>query len=547
LGADLVGKRFSCIDPVLSMIDFEGFYEACKRKINREECVFYANAIGFSKQEKSIARLYFNELLKKYENVWSHTELKNYCLKHSGAKGLAQLCPYEISLKIARKASIIIADYYHLFNPLIKEIILDKINKKLSNSILIIDEAHNLPERIRSLMSNSLTTISLKKAFEECKKLGLIDLEKKLRIVDKALKKTARKHLSLKVSEALVLKNFFLNELEKNLTDFEGFILELREAGLEFLEASSKHSSALLSISRFLSKWVENLEGHVRIIKRFSNGKDFGLQIKSLDASLITRKIFNESHSVVLMSGTLLPTKMYADLLGLNIERTVLKEYDSPFPRENRLNLIVPSVTTKFSNRNFFEFEKIAEIVSKIVNKVPGNSAVFFPSFNVLEKVSLFLEKKVSRTLLKQKEKMSASEVQTLLNNFKNAGNSFGAVLLAVSAGSFAEGIDLPGNQLLCAIIVGIPLQEMTLELKCLIDYFQEKFGRGWHYGYIFPSMNKAIQAAGRVIRSSEDEGIIVFMDKRFTWKNYASCFPKNFSKIVTNEPEKFVELFWSN
>ena len=140
---------------------------------------------------------------------------------------------------------------------------------------------------------------------------------------------------------------------------------------------------------------------------------------------------------------------------------------------------------------------------------------------------------------------MNAFDLAQLVQRFRNAGNAFGSVMLAVSGGSISEGIDLPGNQLLCALVVGIPLQEMDLELKCLIDYYNDKFGAGWKYGYIFPAMNKAIQASGRVIRNESDEGITVFLDKRYEWENYKKCFPKDFSSITTNEPEKYVKLFW--
>jgi len=116
-----------------------------------------------------------------------------------------------------------------------------------------------------------------------------------------------------------------------------------------------------------------------------------------------------------------------------------------------------------------------------------------------------------------------------------------------VLGGSFSEGVDYLGNALKGVVIVGVPLQEMNLELKSLIDYYEEKFGRGWHYAYIYPAMNKAMQAAGRCIRDISDEGIITFMDKRYLWQNYSSCFPKDFSKTVTVEPEKFVKLFFSN
>jgi DNA excision repair protein ERCC-2 len=108
-----------------------------------------------------------------------------------------------------------------------------------------------------------------------------------------------------------------------------------------------------------------------------------------------------------------------------------------------------------------------------------------------------------------------------------------------------AEGLDFPGNQLLAAVIVGIPLAEMNLETQALVQYYDHKFKQGWHYGYIFPAMGKAIQASGRVIRTPEDQGIVVFLDKRYAWDNYKNCLPPTQEFIVTATPLEDVKRFW--
>ena len=141
---------------------------------------------------------------------------------------------------------------------------------------------------------------------------------------------------------------------------------------------------------------------------------------------------------------------------------------------------------------------------------------------------------------------MTSTERATQLQRFRNAASGFGAVMLAVSNGSYSEGLDYPGNHLLCSIVVGVPLQEMTLFNSCLVQYFEEKFSAGWHYGYLYPAMTKAIQASGRVIRDSTDRGVSVFLDARFGWSNYSKCFPKDFELIKTNSPKEFIEKFWA-
>lgn len=538
-GIDLVGRKFMCSNLFLSDAMQSAFYELCRKKRRREECEFYENIIGFDSKQREKARLYQSELKKEYDGIWSHLELKDYCENAFNGKGL---CAYEAAMLLAKKSSIVIADYYHLFNPGIQGIVLQKAKKKLKDCILVIDEAHNLPERVRKLLGATLSIHSIDRAIDELDKLNQPGLTKRLQAIKKIVKGIGRQKLSAKKTEALIARETLSKELKK-IDESEMLSVELRDFGAEFIEAFPQGRSFLISIANFLERWSEEQPSYIRIVK--STGKNISIQLKALDPGIVTKKIFSESHSSILMSGTLLPTKMYSDLLGLDENRTELKEYSSPFPRENKLSLVVPTVTTKYSRRNPEEFERIAGIVSAIVDRIPGNSAVFFPSFELIETIAPLLEEKTSRVLLKQKREMNSRERFNLLNRFKQHGTGFGAVLLAVASGSFSEGIDFFGEQLLGAIIVGIPLGEMDLEVECLIKYYQEKFGSGWHYGYLYPAVARAIQASGRVIRDRNDRGVIVFLDKRYTWQNYEKCFPKDFEKIVTEKPEKFVEEFW--
>ncbi|MBI4043322.1 MAG: ATP-dependent DNA helicase [Candidatus Diapherotrites archaeon] len=542
---DLVGKKYMCSDPLLEGYDSSGFYELCLKKVRNEECRYYGNFHGYDAKGKARARLAREKLYKAKEAmIMSHLELKNLAKEFSLGVKEAPLCAYEASLGLAKKSQVIIADYFHLLHPSISEIILPKIGKELKDCVVIVDEAHNLPERMRRIMSASTSTNTLQRAQEELKKMGNEELQEKVHGMHETLKKLGR-HKLAGAREALVTQRDFTEPLKEWLSDPQEFCSELRAQGLDYMEASGKGSSALISIASFLEKWGAEQKNSARILRRTSTEHAYTLTLKALDASQVTQPIFNDVHSVILMSGTLLPTDMYRQILGLQSERTLQKEYESPFPAHHRLNLVVPNVTTKYTQRNAEEFERIAGMIARTVNHVPGNSAVFFPSFQMLENIAPFLKDKVPRELLKQTEGMNPSQVAELLQRFRSAGNAFGAVLLGAASGSLAEGLDFPGNQLLCAVIVGIPLEEMDLEVKSLIEYYEERFAQGWHYGYLYPAITKAIQASGRVIRTETDEGIAVFMDARYTWENYKKCFPKTFPRITTEEPEKYVKVFW--
>ena len=139
---------------------------------------------------------------------------------------------------------------------------------------------------------------------------------------------------------------------------------------------------------------------------------------------------------------------------------------------------------------------------------------------------------------------MSKGEKQEFLEKYKSYANGQGACLLAVASGSFGEGVDLP-DTVRCVVVVGLPLNSPDLETQELIKYYDQKFGKGWDYGYIYPAMNKVVQAAGRSIRSEKDKGVLVFLDQRFTWQSYYRCFPRDWRIKVRNEYKEDISEFW--
>jgi len=274
------------------------------------------------------------------------------------------------------------------------------------------------------------------------------------------------------------------------------------------------------------------------------SGKSFvTLSLACLDPAMYTKEIITRSHSTVLMSGTLFPQEMYRNVLGLP-ENTEMKSYESPFRRENRLNLIVPGITTKYSQRSDDTYKKIASYVASCANAVKGNCAVFFPSYAFRNAIYPLIKNSVAKPLLLEEQESDKEGRKALYNQFI-ALHRTGAVLLGVQAGSFSEGIDLAGDFLNGVIVVGIPLEMPDLETKSLIDYYDLKFSRGWDYGYSYPAMIRTIQAAGRCIRTENDRGVCIFMDERFLWANYRKVFPSDFKFTVTDAPEREIRNFW--
>ena len=524
--ADIIGKKWMCPVSGVERLYSNEFADYCKAVREDNKCEFYANTRTKSKLTVK-AKAVLSELKKLSP---CHTETaREVCSKY-------KLCPYEISALMAKDADVIITDYYYIFSPAIRDSFFKRIQKDVSKTIIIVDEGHNLASRVRELMTERLSSFMIKRAVNEAKKFGYYEARENLIKIKNILDSLSRE---LKQDdEALIKKQEFTKKINQ-IADYNDLVSDLEFIGDAIRE--TKKQSSIGSIARFLSAWQGPDNGFVRIIEK--KPKSIILSYRCLDPSLVTRDMINSAHSTIIMSGTLTPTPMYKDLLGFE-ENTVEKLYKSPFPIKNRLNLVIPETTTKYSLRNEKQFRRIAKICADIVNEVPGNSALFFPSYSLRDSINHFFTKLCRKTTFLEIPNLKKEEKKELLEKFKSYKDS-GAVLLCVASGSFGEGIDLPGI-LKCVVVIGIPLQKPDLEAKALIDYYDMKFGKGWDYGYRFPGFNKSLQSAGRCIRSSTDRGVIVFLDKRYCWPVYFKCFPIEMEIKITKDYLKEIKYFFS-
>ena len=516
---DLIGKRHMCHIPGIDLITSSQFSEYCKDVVDNENCQFYNNI-------KKDGKLSFEaKNLLSETRVLDVDELKKLCSTN-------KVCPYEIALLRAKNSNIIIMDYFHIFSPYISSIFLKRTEKTLHESIIIIDEAHNLPFRILESLSSKLSLNILRRAIKEAQGYEsalshLEEIENLLINLTKNLEK-----------ERLVKKEEFKLNYEEIISKLEPIAEETRK---------DKRSSYIGSVIEFLMAWQGQDQGFARILsKSIINEREvISLAYSCLDASLISTDIINSAYCIICMSGTLTPSKMYSDLLGF--KNPILKSYPNPFPSKNRLNLLVPKTSTKFTKRTPDMYKEIANEIAPIINEIQGNSIVFFPSYKLRDAVDVFFRNLCYKTTYHEQKGISKQEKEALLENFKKDKDK-GAVLLAVISGNYSEGIDLPGDLLKAVIIVGLPLSKPDLETTELINYYDQKFSKGWEYAYIYPAMQKTIQAAGRCIRSEKDIGIIVFLDERYSWNNYYKFFPPDFDIKITKLPvERIKEFFKKN
>jgi len=504
---DLVAKSNLCIDPFLFGLGSE-FYELCEKKIKKMACRPYLNAIGKGRLKNKI----INDFVTAAKPAMHSSELREECQNYD-------LCPYVTSLVLAKKARVIVCDVNHIFVNSIRTSLFNFLGISLNDCIFIFDEAHNLPGRLRNILSDSLSLKQInyaRKEYEKCPKD--YDLTEFLESLEYMLDKQ---------------KNGFVddNYFDKLFSD-ERIVDALLNAG-DFILENEKKKPNILRIASFITSWLTDKKVKARYKKNDT------IYLKGLDPAFLSSYIFNESFGCFLMSATFSPMQMYVDVLGIN--NPYLRQYPSPFPKENKIVQYVENVTTKYQERKE-NIPKIAKIVKDTINKVSGNIAVFFPSYDILQSIYLRVSENTIKKIYAQEKHMGVLETKRLVDNFKKNKTGFGSVLFAVVGGSFSEGVDYPGDDLIGIIMVGFPFPEPDYEMNSLIRFYDNLGKSGWNYAYLYPTVSKVVQACGRGIRSETDKAFILLLDKRFGWSKYKSLFPVDYN-ISKFDQKKFSEF----
>ena len=453
-----------------------------------------------------------------------------------------EVCPFELSTDCLDEADIVVADYNYVFSPrsLLQRLTTSKFGStKKSN--LVIDEAHNLPQRATGYFSPSLSFSFLngilwqlprnKKALycgaEAVVKDCLEIFESyKPRMKGVSARITPDKARFIRQLESI--KDLLSKYLQDTLTIKQGDpIVSLYNEWFSFSEGLQLEGDAFVSI--------------------FQNDPTGGaLKIICCDASPQLENVYKAFNSVAAFSATLKPFPYYAKVSGFTDESSNCCEFVSPFEKEKRKLLVIPQVSTKFSDRAS-NYQKIADAIVRLTANKVGNYIAFFPSFAFLDAVHEKLPP-CNLEVIKQEREWKKASVDMALAQMKMLRTP--TLLFAVQGGVFAEGVDYPGDMLIGALIVGPPLPTFDLEREVLREYYENNHGLGFHYAYIYPAMAKVIQAAGRVIRSEEDRGLIVLMDKRFLAAEYAETMPSDWfehsvHELVSQQISLDIANFW--
>jgi len=470
------------------------------------------------------------ELLQR-EDVLTRDVIQEQAKEHT-------VCPFELCLDLSSWCDNIICDYNYVFDP---NVYLKRFFAEGTKGeyIFLVDEAHNLVERSREMYSAQI----YKEDFLEIKKLVKrydSRLEADFNKCNKILLDYKRECEKYILYDNIGNFVFALQRLASNLDEF-------LQKQPEFTERKTV-TEFYLNVRNFLNMY-ELVDSHYVIYSEHTEDSRFMLKLYCVDPSANLQTCLNKGNATIFFSATLLPIQYYKSLLSTQKDNYAVYA-ETAFSEEQRLLLVGRDVSSKYTRRNQAEFARIADYIAKTARAKCGNYMVFFPSYKMMEQVYEAFKSQFSEgiDLLLQEIGMKEEEREGFLAEFAmERKNSL--VAFCVMGGIFGEGIDLKHEQLIGAIIVGTGLPQISNEREILMNYYENVTGQGFDYAYRYPGMNKVLQAAGRVIRTIEDVGVIELLDERFLQSDYKGLFPREWEKYVTctiQDVETHLKHFWN-
>jgi DNA excision repair protein ERCC-2 len=508
----------------------------------------------------------------------------------------SEICAWASVRIAAKEADVIVCDYNHIFIENVMKTSLSSMGIDLSNSILIVDEAHNLPDRVRNGLERHLRRNAFANVcFEIDEYLGNKEKEidktnsdntfdpgeiedirelkrqvaklrkemekwfdvKKIQLGEKKDMKIDTKDFLNKINECLMesldtqfenkygimkkMINLLYNVTPEELTEEEKETACTRLAYMLEICIEYRDNSALaLVIDRILPSSREIKDDDKQYIR---------LHSFLLDPGVVSGPLFEQTSGSILMSGTLYPPSMYSDILQIPEDRKVIsKEYKSDFLSNRRPILIARDVTTKFTSRGLPNTNKINQHIKSTIKNSKGNIAIFFPSYAMMDKFNDLKEDWIPTTIwprpkvIEEKRKMSKREIENSKNLlYELESKGVRGILIGVLGGKFSEGVDYSDNILQAVICIGLPLAPPSSKQDALKNYYEKRFGNSlaWRYTSSQPAVNSLMQAIGRPIRKGEDRALVVLLENRLLHSNYKICMPNSLQTIGVSNPER--------
>ncbi|MDT2673551.1 ATP-dependent DNA helicase [Enterococcus dongliensis] len=466
------------------------------------------------------------------EDQYTRPVIEKYAQKH-------ELCPFELSLDVSRFCDLVIGDYNYLFDPTVY--LRRFFEEEDKTNLVLVDEAHNLVNRSKEMYSASISRETIARIQK--------DLDKAFRKLIKAFKKVDNEF-------ELILQSLDGKAYHHQQTAPDSLVnslFKLQEQIKEWLAEYPDHpvQQKMLPIYFEILRFTRMSEYYDDHYQTTVEHKRYDLIVKEfcIDPSWFLEQTMEKVGSSILFSASFSPLDYYQEVLGGG-EESLSYRLPNPFPAENRLVMVDASIQTTYQKRTQ-SIPKIVSSIEALVRSKTGNYLVFFPSFQYLDQVAAYFHEVYPEVTIQiQGTKLSEVEREAFLASFDERPEKT-MIGFCVLGGIFSEGIDLVGDRLIGTIVVGVGLPQINHEQELIKEYYDEKQNQGFSYAYQLPGMNKVIQAAGRVIRTMSDRGIILLLDQRYTNPHYQNLLPINWSdrKVVYNSEDinKTANDFWQN
>lgn len=580
---DMIGQSGMCVEPFAGNRGASFSLLCANHRKNRQCKPWLTSAPAFERRILSDP-LHVDQLVEM-----SKTHVEN------GQK--TQTCPWKAARNAAKEAQLIVCDYNHLFIEGVRNASLKAMGLKLDDLVVIVDEAHNLPDRVRKGMQSRLTPTMVRNAISEVEEhygnlhqvsmvndsMGdSLELKKWSLEVCKEFRQVLTREFKRLVGELSrddemeIQAIEVLNWLNEAFDKVSAHVSQSTLTGSDNVSLVPKKNIRLKVFKELLETnevdvdedgdnepSAHLLAQQIDVLERFGNGtalclvfdgqgRDGRIITHLLDAGLVAGPIFEQVSGSILMSGTLNPPSMFADLLGITNKTRGQLILESPFAKERRPIVVATDVTTLYRERSEENTQRIRDHICSVVQNTPGNIAVFVPSYSALEQIfdgTMYLP---GTKKLVESKTWSKQDINSLLIELEEAPKRGRKIVIAgVFNGRLSEGVDYAGGILDTVICVGIQNAPPSVFQKAYANYIKDKFGQGnfWRYANSQPAINTILQAMGRPIRAMGDRALIVLLDRRNIERTYSICYPPDIKMNQVSDSDgsgRFAKRFFT-
>lgn len=448
------------------------------------------------------------------------------------------VCPFELSLDVSYWVDLLICDYNYVFDPdaYLRRFFGEGVS---GDYLFLVDEAHNLVERAREMYSASLDKedfLEVRRALGE-RHPALTRLLTRCNQLLLDMKRECDDYVVLEQVNQLILP------LSRVYGELERFMEDAKDA------PDTRVLDFYFKLRSFLNIY-DLVDAHYKIYTTHREDGRFMVKLFCINPSANLQQRLSQGVSTIFFSATLLPVGYYKELLTGNQEEYAVYAR-SPFPAHNRLICVADDVSSRYTRRGRHVYERIWRYLEETVRAKPGNYMAFFPSYQFMEQVAACNHPLTDVCLAVQTGRMDEQKREEFLQYFRQTQPDGKSVLgFCVMGGIFSEGIDLKGDALIGAFIIGTGLPQLCTEREIIRQYYEEEEKSGFDYAYRYPGLNKVLQAAGRVIRTAEDKGVILLLDDRFIQDENRSLFPREWEQIYrvrAGGVGQIVRNFWNS